>query len=93
MSIDLVRNRPVFDTEEIQLGSAIKIKDTKSYYQKNRDWRDALIVSVKLNELVVVVFDGEDDVEKIEIEISEVLDKTYEIKTLGAYYEVKKTNN
>lgn len=81
MSIDLVRNRPVFDTEEIQLGSAIKIKD-KSYYKTNRDWKDALIIGVKLNELVVVVFDGEDDVEKIEIKISEVLDKTYEIKTL-----------
>lgn len=81
MSIDLVRNRPVFDTEEIQLGSAIKIKN-KSYYKANRDWKDALIIGVKLNELVVVVFDGEDDVEKIEIKISEVLDKTYEIKTL-----------
>lgn len=82
MSIDLIRNRPVFDVEEIQLGSAIKIKDNKSFYQKNRDWRDALVIGVKFSELIVVVYDGEDDVDKIEIEISEVLDKTYEIKTL-----------
>lgn len=82
MSLDLIRNKPVFDTEIIKLGQAVKIKDNKAYYKEDREWRHALILAVSYNTIKLAAYDKEGDIEKIEYSISEILDNTCEIKVL-----------
>lgn len=82
MSLDLIRNKPVFDIENIKLGRAVKIKRSKAYFKEDRNWKHALVLEVSYSTIKLVLLDGEGELEEIEISISEVLDNTCEIKIL-----------
>lgn len=82
MSLDLIRNKPVFDTEKLKLGQAVKVKNSKAYFKEDRGWRHALILAVSYDTIKLAVYDKEGDVERIEFYLSEILDNTCEIKIL-----------
>lgn len=82
MSLDLIRNKPVFDIENIKLGHAVKIKRSKAYFKEDRDWKHALVLEVSYTTIKLALFNGEGEIEETEISISEILDNTSEIKIL-----------
>ena len=70
MSLDLIRNKPVFDIENIKLGEAIKIKRNKAYFKEDRDWKHALVLEVSYTTIKLALFNGEGEIEEIEVSIS-----------------------
>lgn len=82
MTVDLIRNRPVFDEEALKPGIAIKHKNKKAYYSKEKEWRNGIIVGFTLTNLEVSTFDGEDDMDIINIHIDEIISEDVEIQIL-----------
>lgn len=82
MTVDLIRNRPVFDNEALKPGTAIKHKNNKGYYSEEREWRNGIITGFDLTNLEVATFDGEGDMDTIDIHIDEVISEDIEIQIL-----------
>lgn len=82
MTIDLVRNRPVFDEDKIKPGVAIKFKYKEGHYAHEETWRNGIIFKSDLTDLEIAVYDGEEGTDTVYIDIEEVIDEDVAIEIL-----------
>lgn len=82
MTVDLIRNRPVFDKDALKPGVAVKHKNKNGNYYSQKEWRNGIIVGFELNNLEIATYDGEDDLEIVEIHIDEVISEDVSIQIL-----------
>lgn len=82
MTIDLVRNRPVFDENIVKPGVAIKFKYKEGHYAHEKTWRNGIIFKSDLTDLEISVYDGEGDMDTVYIDVEEVIDEDVAIEIL-----------
>lgn len=81
MSVDLIRNRPVFDKEILKPGIAIKYRN-KDCLGKWSEWSHALATRVTLEYIEATICPYENQEEALEIDINDIVEDLYQIQLL-----------